>query len=81
MRQTGSSNTDFRALLEHARFSNCTNTDITLLNTRVLGKAQVDLSQYAWRHAPIITAQCRWDNGLIHNLPVFGVFGAWNLEV
>lgn len=57
MRQCGSHNEQFRELLNHTQFSNCTKEDIIILNGRLLGSAQVDLTEQEWRQAPIITAQ------------------------
>ena len=55
MRQSGPENELFRQLLAKSRFGNTTNEQIDLLETRVLGKAAVDLSDPTWATAPIIT--------------------------
>lgn len=55
MRQSGPENEAFRKLLARLRFGNCTPSDIKLLNTRILGRANVNLRSPHWRNAPIIT--------------------------
>lgn len=55
MRQKGTENNRFRELLGRLRFGRCNASDVKLLNSRILGNADADLTQDVWQFAPIIT--------------------------
>lgn len=55
MRQQGAKNARFRQLLDRLRMGKCNFEDVELLQSRVLGSANVDLSTPQWQTAPIIT--------------------------
>ena len=55
MRQSGPENEVFRNLLSKVRYGICTQENIALLNSRILGRAQVDTTIGDWNTAPIIT--------------------------
>ncbi|KAJ3539217.1 hypothetical protein NM688_g6398 [Phlebia brevispora] len=54
MRQTGEHNQRFVELLERLRTGECTDDDYTLLCSRTLSAASVDLREPEWAHAPVI---------------------------
>jgi hypothetical protein len=55
MCQSGPENEMFRDLLSKVRFGICTQKHINLLNSRILGQAQVDTTTADWSATPIIT--------------------------
>ncbi|KAJ6522574.1 hypothetical protein B0H19DRAFT_879793, partial [Mycena capillaripes] len=53
-RQSGPKNERFLALLGRLREGRCTDSDYTLLNSRVLSNVNIDWTEDRWRRAPII---------------------------
>ena len=56
MRQSGDANRAFRELLSRLRYGNCTQADVALLQTRILGSARVDMSSPEWQNAPVVVS-------------------------
>jgi len=58
MHQQGPGNLHFSQLLKHLHIGNCTDSDYTLLQSRIFGKSEyIDFNDPKWRLSPIIMSE------------------------